>query len=458
MAVLHNQYALILMFLLWHNIFPFSFASTSNSNISIVTLNLANYDDHHHWKKRLQLIVRSLLAADADLIALQETRMNPDHPSSKRTYQNMASQVLSELNKQGAYIGAQLVTQPTMYYPTYISGYESTFSTVLEMYHEKTLPSPWKEEVSSMIKRGNLEGVRNYIRKQYALKGMLTGGYVNPIANAINFDPDYENNKTILWEGSSIISKRRILETGTLFMTSPHNCKDINQRATQYISVDLDSFDSYLSPGENNRINHPNRFYLFNAHLGLEPACLISEVQDTTEYMNRMSGPSLLVGDFNAEPWHPAWDYFRKAGLTDLWQHLHPEHNDSISEHQDNLATTGNSIFDYVGEEMRDALKGNDRFDLEDAISDLEYAYGEEERIKECQFDGWCTFPSDKPYKRIDYAWANKKLTPFISSIDIIGNKSQITKRKKKKLHIYPSDHYGYIIKFNFTSKHNVKD
>lgn len=433
MLFLYNQYALILMFLFWHGIFRFSFASTSGSNISIVTLNLANYDDHHHWSRRLQLIVRSLIAADADLIALQETRLNPDHPSSKRTYQNMASQVLNELNKHGAYIGAQLVTQPTMYYPTYISAYENTYNMVLQMFYSRKLPSPWKEDVSSMIIKGDNEGLRNYIRKEYAMKGMLPGGYVNPLAKAM-LDPDYDNNKTLLWEGSSIISKRRILETGTLFMTSPHNCKDINQRATQYISVDLDSSDSYLSPEENNRRKNPNRFYLFNAHLGLEPACLISEVQDTTEYMNRMSGPSLLVGDFNAEPWHPAWDYFRKAGLTDLWQHLHPEHNDTISERDDNLATsTGHSIFDYVGEEIRDALEGNNRFDLEDAISDLEYAYGEEERIKECQFDGWCTFPSDKPYKRIDYAWANKKLTPFISSIDIIGNKSQIIKKKKKK-------------------------
>jgi len=397
----------MVIFLLCCGTFSSSFSSKLNSELSVVTFNIANYDDHKHWDTRIDLIVRDLIAANADLIALQEVRMNPDQSSTKRTYQNQAEQILHKLNKEGKYLGAQLVTQPTMFYPSYVTQYEESFNSVIQLHANKSLPKPWKEDVSSFIEMGDYESVRHYIRKAYGDGGMMQGEYVLP--SQLNKD---KGGKTMFWEGSAIISKRRIMETGSIFMVTPDDCTDVNQRATQYISVNLDSSDSKLSPSGQRK--KASRFHLFNTHLGLETPCAMSEVHETTEYMNRFSGPSLLVGDFNIEPQHPALNRLRESNFHDLWQHFHPEHNDTKENGSQQLV-------------------------------ELEGEYQEDMAVHKCPFNGWCTFPSDNPIKRIDYAWANDELKSSASSMSILG-----TKPTDEKHPIFPSDHLGYVVKFKF--------
>ena len=160
--------------------------------LKVMTLNLANYNDHEHWSKRLQLIVDSIQTAKPDIIALQETRFDPDHASTTPSYQDMAEQILYQLHLRGLYRQAQLVTQPAMYYP-----------------HETD---------------GEL-GTHNY-----------------PLPKALA-----PQNRSYYWEGLSIISNWPISETGSTYLTSPSNCKDNNRRVTQYIKVDYASKPLYIA-------------------------------------------------------------------------------------------------------------------------------------------------------------------------------------------------------------------
>lgn len=86
-------------------------------NLTVVTYNLANYDDHRNWDKRLQLFVTLITANNPDIILFQETRMNPDQPSSRSSCQDMAQQVLFQLQKTGTYLTAQCINAPIAYYP-----------------------------------------------------------------------------------------------------------------------------------------------------------------------------------------------------------------------------------------------------------------------------------------------------------------------------------------------------
>jgi endonuclease/exonuclease/phosphatase family metal-dependent hydrolase len=191
------------------------------------------------------------------------------------------------------------------------------------------------------------------------------------------------------WEGSAIIARRRILETGTRFLTKTPECTDTNLRATQLASFDVTSQDPRFS----HRVRHAhlldhNVIFIFNTHFGLDGPCLWSNVQETIEYMaphasNRLV---LLVGDMNATPDHPALQLLRDAGYVDLWDKLHP-----------------NPI---------------------------------------TQEDLGFTFPSDKPIKRIDFGWANKLLADYVCNITIIGNTPNPDGT-------YASDHYGLQFTFD---------
>lgn len=166
--------------------------ATPTHPISVLTLNLANYNDHIYWDQRLQLIVDTIEKAHADIVALQETRYDPDHPSSANSHQDMAQQILYQLHLRGDYLQAQLVTQPIMYYPHTTNGALGT--------HYYPLPS--------------------------------------------SLAPDKQD---YYWEGVSIISKFPILETGSVFLSQPANCTDDNKRATQYIKIDNQGDQFYIA-------------------------------------------------------------------------------------------------------------------------------------------------------------------------------------------------------------------
>src|SRR5436190_4950852 len=86
---------------------------------SVMTLNLANYDDHPDWSDRLQIIVDTILTENPDIIAVQEVRFDPSQPTTQSSYQSMAEQIVYLLDQasSGAYAGIDIVSQPLMFYP-----------------------------------------------------------------------------------------------------------------------------------------------------------------------------------------------------------------------------------------------------------------------------------------------------------------------------------------------------
>lgn len=67
--------------------------------LRLMTQNAAHYDDAEHapWPRRLDALVHDLARARPDVLALQEVRFSPAHPSTRSTYQNMAEQILARL-------------------------------------------------------------------------------------------------------------------------------------------------------------------------------------------------------------------------------------------------------------------------------------------------------------------------------------------------------------------------
>jgi len=295
------------------------FPLISSLQLQVATYNIANYNDHGNWTERVDMISSILLDTNADIIAMQEPRFDPDEPTSRKFYQNQAEEILYRMTNDDFYKefrfrrgwikrsrkwdrGSSIVTQPTMYYP-------------------------------------------------------LNGDDV-PLPPGV----DALNPGGTRWEGSSIISRRRILETGTRFLTRTTYCQDANLRATQMASFDITSSEPrFRHATRHAHLGEHNILYVFNAHFGLEGPCLLTNVQETMEYMNvYRHSPVLLVGDMNAQPDHPAIKQLAAAGYVDLWQKLYPTQ------------------------------------------------------------PGY-TFSSDFPVKRIDYGWANKYLADTISQITVFG-------------------------------------
>lgn len=154
--------------------------------ITVMTLNLANYHDHANWEERATMIADEIQKTHADIITLQETRFDPDQPSTQRTYQDMAQQILYRLNKRGDFLNASIVTQPAMYYPDRAQAY----------------PLP---------------------------------AYLSP------------THQSSYWEGLSVISRIPIQETGSVFLSMPANCHDANQRNTQYVKVENNGKPLYIA-------------------------------------------------------------------------------------------------------------------------------------------------------------------------------------------------------------------
>lgn len=162
-------------------------SSSLYAQMTIVTYNIANYNDHPDWAARINLLVDAIEKAKADVVVLQEIRFNPDEGSSKMTYENTAEQILRLLNARGDFIHANLVTQPIMFYP-----------------------------------------MSNKSRHDYVLPASLSA-----------------DTKSYLWEGISIISKPNILETGSAFLSN-NGCEDSNKRATQYVKISQNGKPLYI--------------------------------------------------------------------------------------------------------------------------------------------------------------------------------------------------------------------
>jgi len=259
--------------LLFCSLLAASFADTKPvqpNEMTVITFNLANYDDHALWPQRLKLIADEIQKAHADVVALQEVRFNPDHETSKNDYQNMAEQILLELNNRGEFLESFMVTQPVMYYPHSLTGKLG--------YHYYPLPA--------------------------------------------RLAPD---NQPYYWEGLSIISKRRIIETGNYFLTQSSDCDNDNRRVTQYAKIE----------------NGAKPIYIANIHFSGQ-ACLKQNVKETLGFLQPFikSAPVMILGDFNARPDNPVLNDFRKIGMTDVWYKLRP------NEDGYTCATTGSPVKD----------------------------------------------------------------------------------------------------------------
>lgn len=235
-----------------------------------MTFNIANYDDHNnsksgYWIDRLSVIADVIIENKPDIIALQEIRFNPDQDSTKDSYQNMGEQVLSSLNGSGEYIGSQILTQPVMFYP----------ETTEDFY---------------------------------------------PILN---------NSGSVEWEGLSIISSPRVIETGssinipetgTRFLSIVNEAGDSNKRSVKYALMKSSTVQS---------------IYIFNCHYSYDIENFQQNVKETIEYMKPfLQFPCILMGDMNQTEANPeenialkvkeSFDLFRFHGLYDVWEKLNP--------------------------------------------------------------------------------------------------------------------------------------
>ena len=256
--------------------------TAQTAGLSVFSLNLANYNNHPNWPVRMQLIADAILSSDADLLAFQEPRFDPDYPTTTATYQNAAEQVLYELNRRGAYLGARIVTQPLMYYP--ISSCLSTSASDRAFRHQSD-HSP-RDPSSTPSQESSYD-------------------YPMPAKWA-------PCNITLYWEGISIISRLGIEDTGARFLPKTDSCTDANLRGTQYIALTL-------SPSQ--------RLYLFNTHFGLDAVCQSDNAAGTASYMQATGAATdfkLLVGDLNATPDAPALKLLSGSGLTDVWNAVFP--------------------------------------------------------------------------------------------------------------------------------------
>ncbi len=85
--------------------------------MTIISLNIANYDDHPNWEKRKIEIFGTLIMFPPDIICLQEVRFNPQQPSCRNSYQNAAEELLSLMQKAGFFTSSSIITSPAMFYP-----------------------------------------------------------------------------------------------------------------------------------------------------------------------------------------------------------------------------------------------------------------------------------------------------------------------------------------------------
>ena len=119
------------------------------------------------------------------------------------------------------------------------------------------------------------------------------------------------------------------------------------------------------------------KLHLYNAHFSWVKEQTIENLKEAIGFLNVPDEKAILVGDFNSPPEDKVLEHLKEQGWSDLWEFHHPEK------------------------------------------------------------DGF-TFESDKPFTRIDYAWANKNLAGKSSEIRIVSG--------EKGTGIRLSDHKGISV------------
>jgi len=224
------------------------------AQFKVMTINMANYDDHGSWSNRVILLASVISDKQPDIILFQEVRFNPDQPDTKKTYQNMAEEVLALLQNKGFYRGA---------YHAYIP--------------VERIPLP----------PGNL-------------------GFNVPSPAALS-----PLGQSIEWEALSIISKFWIKETGCCWLASPTTpINDLNTRATQYAAIDFSNgqgptlyvFNIHFSTNVSDAINNANAtiayikkivninqdYFLLAGDFNMEPGQAPITILNNTGYLTDM--------------------------------------------------------------------------------------------------------------------------------------------------------------------------
>jgi endonuclease/exonuclease/phosphatase family metal-dependent hydrolase len=204
--------------------------------ITILSLNIANYDDHPHWDKRKYEIAGKLFLLMPDIICFQEVRFNPTQPSCKDSYQNSAEEILDICRQTGFLEDSTIISAPTMYYPP-------------------------------------------------------DGTHSSPAKN-------------VVWEGKSIITCKKIIEYGNLFLSTPSQSTDNNRRSILWCRLQ----------------NDPQEFVCANIHWSLDEAGRQSNALETAQFAERFADvPLVICGDFNCDPDSSAHQKLSLAGLQDVW-------------------------------------------------------------------------------------------------------------------------------------------
>lgn len=194
-----------------------------------LTFNAANYDGHLKWPERLAMIAQGIIESEADIIALQEIRFNPNESSTHSSYQSMGEQILREIKGQDPdwctqNSGVTIVTAPAMYYPSMLAG------------------TGWP--------------------RCYPVPG-----------------PNGEE-----WEGLAIISRLPILETGCRFLDVKDFAADSNRRNTQYAAIRLADgstvgvFNPHFSYDKNNYPSNIDETIAYMAQYSNLPTIIMGDM------------------------------------------------------------------------------------------------------------------------------------------------------------------------------------
>lgn len=95
--------------------------------------------------------------------------------------------------------------------------------------------------------------------------------------------------------GNAIVSKYPILRSDNILLSSFGE----EQRGMLHAVVDLDGI-------------HVN---IYNTHLGLDARSRLAQAEEIIDLVSRSNQPSILMGDFNAEPDSPAFQRMLESGL-----------------------------------------------------------------------------------------------------------------------------------------------
>ncbi|XP_055955453.1 uncharacterized protein LOC126815146 [Patella vulgata] len=116
-------------------------------------------------------------------------------------------------------------------------------------------------------------------------------------------------------EGLAIMTKYEIINHDYILLyRNMSNSADRHQRICLHVEINVPGVGSV---------------HVFNTHLSLSHEAREKSVEQIWKYMSKFTGPSILLGDFNAEPEEKSIRYLQsQPQLVDIWTYIHGD-NDS---------------------------------------------------------------------------------------------------------------------------------